>query len=261
MSEWRETNRAWWDERVPIHVGSELLRRRGVPGRRLDAARLRDRGGRRRRRPHARPPAVPLRPRHALVGPPRRARHRARLLRPRRSRRRAPWPTARAARRRLRPGRPLRRRRRRSAAAASTSSTPGCGALNWLPDIERWAQVDGRPRRPRRALLPLRVPPLRARVRRRRPHRRPPVLPRPRPLRLGRGRAPTPTPDARTEHNRTIEWSHPLGAVVSALARAGPADRVAPRAGADAVRDRLAVPRARRASGSSGCPTAPRRSR
>ena len=28
-------------------------------------------------------------------------------------------------------------------------------------------------------------------------------------------------PDARTEHNRTIEWSHPVGAVVTALARAG----------------------------------------
>jgi len=28
-------------------------------------------------------------------------------------------------------------------------------------------------------------------------------------------------PDAQTEHNRTIEWSHPVGAVVTALARAG----------------------------------------
>jgi hypothetical protein len=28
-------------------------------------------------------------------------------------------------------------------------------------------------------------------------------------------------PDARTEHNRTIEWSHPVGEVVTALARAG----------------------------------------
>ena len=28
-------------------------------------------------------------------------------------------------------------------------------------------------------------------------------------------------PDAQTDHNRTVEWSHPIGAIVTALARAG----------------------------------------
>ena len=127
VSEWRETNRAWWDERVPIHVAQRLLRRRGVPGRprrRCDAFEIEEVGdvdG--RTLVHL---AVPLRPRHALVGPPRRARHGARLLGAggrggaRRSR---PTPASTPSSSRPTSTTPS----RRSAAAASTSSTPAAG--------------------------------------------------------------------------------------------------------------------------------------
>ena len=57
----------------------------------------------------------------------------------------------------------------------------GLGALNWLPDIERWARVMASLVAPGGLPLPGRVPPLLARLRRRRPERRVPVLPRARP--------------------------------------------------------------------------------
>ena len=193
VSEWRETNRAWWDERVPIHVASELLRRRGVPGRRLEAPRLRDRGGRDRRRPHAGAPPVPLRPRHALVGAPR-ARASAGSTSPaRRSRRRAPW--------RDRAGLDAEfvQADVYDAVAALGGRRfdvvyTGRGALNWLPDIERWAQVMAALVAPGGRFYLCEMHPVRARIRRRRADRQAPVLP-------ARGRssgtttaAPTPTP-------------------------------------------------------------------
>ena len=72
-----------WDERVPIHVASELYDVEAfVAGRSslrpFELAELP-----RRARPHARASAVPLRRGHALVGAAGRARDRARLLRPR----------------------------------------------------------------------------------------------------------------------------------------------------------------------------------
>jgi hypothetical protein len=55
----------------------------------------------------------------------------------------------------------------------------GLGALNWLPDLRRWAEVVGsllhRPRVP----LPGRVPPVHGCLRRRQPDRRRGLLPRP----------------------------------------------------------------------------------
>ena len=112
--------------------GERVLRRRRLPRRRLDPAAVRARGGRRRGRQAARPPAVPLRPRHAVVGARRRLGRRARLLRAGRARRRPSSPRRPAST----PAscRPTSTTpSRRSAASASTSSTRASGRSTGFP--------------------------------------------------------------------------------------------------------------------------------
>ena len=141
MTSRTDINRAWWDERVPIHVASDVLRRRGVPPGRLDPAPVRARGGRRRGRQAARPPAVPLRPRHALLGARAAPRWSGSTSRRRRSRRRHALADETGLDARFVVRRRLRRRRRRSAASASTSSTPASARSTGCPTCERWAAV------------------------------------------------------------------------------------------------------------------------
>ena len=230
MSEWRETNRAWWDERVPIHVGSEPLRRRGVPGRRLEAPRLRDRGGRGRRRPHAgRTPSATsasTRSRGRAAG---RA-SRGSTSRPRRSRRRAPWPNRAGPRRRVRPGRRLRRRRGPRRPALRRRLHRPRGAQLAAGHRALGAGHGRRSSRPAGASTSSSMHPFvhvfaDDGLTVTHPYFQPEGF-------AGTTTAaPTPTPTRRTEHNRTIEWSHPVGEVVTALAWcAGWPDRAAARA-------------------------------
>ena len=79
------TNRAWWDERVPIHTSSGFYDVEGFRAGGSTLRPVRGRGGGRRLGQAPRPPPVPLRPRHALLGAPRRVGRRPRLLRPRAS--------------------------------------------------------------------------------------------------------------------------------------------------------------------------------
>ena len=132
MSDWREANRAFWDERVPIHVDGDFYDVEGflagdVALRPFELDELGDVTG-----ATLAAPAVPLRPRHAVVGAARRARHRPRLLRagdrggPRRSpRARRSTPSSCTPTSTTRP--------RRSAAAASTSSTPAWARSSGCP--------------------------------------------------------------------------------------------------------------------------------
>ena len=221
---WFELNRTWWDERVAAHVGSDFygVDRFLAGGTPLRA--LRDRGGRRRRRARPRPPPVPLRHGHARLGAPRRPGRRRRPERAGdRSRpaswRRGPgstpssrWPTCTTRR-------PL------SVVERSTASTPGIGALCWLPDIDEWARVVARAAPARRPAAPRRVPPGHPLVPQRdRPHREVLVLPRG-PVGVGRRSRRAgldyADPDATFEHNDTVEWNHGIGAIVTALAGAG----------------------------------------
>ena len=151
-----------------------VLRRRGLPGRALGAARVRARRAGRRARALARAPAVPLRARHPVLGPPRRPRHRARLLRP--GDRRCPRDRGRA-------GIEAEFVEGNVYDAATVLGGrrfdivyTGLGAIIWLADIERWAQTIGGAARARGAPVPGRVPPLDRRVRRRLAGRRAPVL-------------------------------------------------------------------------------------
>jgi hypothetical protein len=109
---------------------------------------------------------------------------------------------------------------RRSATGGSNWSTPGLGALNWLPDIERRAHVMAALVAPGGRFylaefdpfadvfgdreLTVAYPYFRA---------EPFVWDEP---------GTYADPDAQTVHNRSIEWNHGLGAVVSALVSAGP---------------------------------------
>jgi SAM-dependent methyltransferase len=111
------------------------------------------------------------------------------------------------------------RRCRRSAVAVSIWSTPGWGALNWLPDIERWARVMASLVAPGGRLyladfhpfagvfaeddLTVAYPYF---------HAEPFVWDEP---------GTYAHPEALTVHNRSIEWNHGLGAVVSALTASG----------------------------------------
>ena len=126
---WTDVNRRMWDERVPLHVASRLLRRRGIQGGTPAGRAVRGRRTRGPGRPAPGPPAVPFRAGHPRPGadasdPGRRG---PGLLRPaveaagrwRRDRAGGPGPV-RARRRpsgRRRPGRP----------APSTSSTRARG--------------------------------------------------------------------------------------------------------------------------------------
>ena len=97
----------------------------------------------------------------------------------------------------------------------------GLGALNWLPDVERWASVMASLVAPGGCLYLAEFHPF--------THvfgdddftHRVLVLPRPPAVRVPEQPATTPIPDAETVHNRAFEWNHGLGAVVSAIIAAG----------------------------------------
>ena len=97
----------------------------------------------------------------------------------------------------------------------------GLGAITWLPDIERWAQVMAALGVAGRDALPGRVPPVHS------------ILgdddltvtypyfhDRDEPLTWDEPGTYADL-EAATEHNRTVEWHHGLGAVVSAVIDAG----------------------------------------
>ena len=96
------------------------------------------------------------------------------------------------------------------------------GAINWLPDIRRWAGGRGRPAEPGGVLLHDRGPPLQLGV------RRTTSSPSSTTTSHHRNDYDEPgtyaDPDAATVHNRTEEWQHPLGDVVQRADRA-PASR------------------------------------
>ena len=146
LDEHRELNRAWWDERVPIHVASDFY---DVEGFRAGAGSLRpfeleevgDVAGKR-----LAAPAVPLRPRLALLGAARGVGRRARLLRARGcSRQRARGRDR--ARRQLRRRRRLRRsrgarwralrRRLHRARGAQLAPRPAAGGRTSSPPCSR----------------------------------------------------------------------------------------------------------------------------
>ena len=217
--DWRAVNRALWDERVPIHVDSGFYDATGFLAgastlRAFEIDELGDVDG--RTLVHA---AVPFRARHAVVGAPRRARDRARLLRGRRSGpRRAGWPPPRSST-------PTSWEADVYAAAEALGGRrfdavyTGLGALNWLPDVERWARVMASLVAPGGRLylaefhpfpevfadddLTVAHPYFDAG-----PH-------------VGEEAGSYANPDAATAHNRYVVFQHTLGSVVSAIAAAG----------------------------------------
>jgi SAM-dependent methyltransferase len=96
----------------------------------------------------------------------------------------------------------------------------GRGALNWLPDIERWAQVMAALLAPGGRFYLCEMHPV-ANVFAddsltvTYPYFKPDGFV------WDEDGGTYADPDAKTTHNRTVEWSHPLGAVVTALAQAG----------------------------------------
>lgn len=97
----------------------------------------------------------------------------------------------------------------------------GLGAINWLPDIGRWAQVMGALVRPGGTFYLAEFHPVGAVFGDEdlvvtypyfRSDDTPMVFDEP---------GTYAQLDARTEHNRTVEWTHPLGSVVSAVIEAG----------------------------------------
>ena len=216
--EWLALNRALWDERVPIHVASDFYDVDAFLAGALDAAR---RSSWRRwatsRGLTLAARAVPLRPGHALLGAPRRARDRARLLRPRDR------------------GRAQARRRRRLEAEFVASDVydaaealggrrfdlvyTGLGALNWLPDVERWARVMASLVAPGGRFYLAEFHPFSAvfaedALTVKYPYFHSRALQWDEPGTYA-------DPEAETEHNRSVEWNHGLGSVVSALVAAG----------------------------------------
>ena len=148
------------------------LARRGVdadPLGRHEPLRRRDRAHRRPARPlpAGHPPPVRRRPRHAVALEPRRRRGRRRRLQPADAR----------ARRAADRGRPARRRagscptcstRRTSSTGRADLVYTGRGSLIWLQDLDAWAAVHRPAPRPERSVRPVRGPPGRVAVRRRR---------------------------------------------------------------------------------------------
>jgi len=218
VSEWRETNRAWWDERVPIHVGSDLYDVEAflAGASKLHAFEIEEVG------------AVDG---LTLVHPQchfgldtlswaRRGAHVTGLD--------FSAPAVEAAR-------ALADRAGLDAefvqadvydAGAALGNRrfdvvyTGRGALNWLPDIERWAQVMAALVAPGGRFYLCEMHPF-AHV------FADDALTVENPYFQPEGfvwdddGGTYADPDAQTAHNRTIEWSHPIGAVVTALARAG----------------------------------------
>ena len=148
----RAANRELWDELTAIHERSAFY---DVEGFLAGALSLTARssstssGERARQAPAA--PAVPLRPRHAVVGAPRRDRHRRRLL-GQGDRAGAPPGGAEPACRRPSSS-PTSTSCRESSTSASTSSSPRGARSAGCPTSQRWARLDSRPPLPRRRLL------------------------------------------------------------------------------------------------------------
>ena len=126
MADYRDVNRANWDERVPAHAASPdyaVARFTDDPAFLSGVVSVRPPAPRRHRGPRRRAPAVPHRHRHGLARAPRRPHDRARLL-ARRARAGPPPGRGHGRRGRLRRVRPLRRARGARDGSASTSSTP-----------------------------------------------------------------------------------------------------------------------------------------
>ena len=219
MSEWRETNRAWWDERVPIHVDSALYDVEGflagesrlfefvidevgdVAGATLvhpqchfglDTLSWARRGARVTGLDFSAPAVAAARDVAARVGI-----HDAEFVQ-------GDVYDAPAA---------LGHRR-------FDVVFTGMGALNWLPDVERWARV----------MADLLAPGGRFYIAEAHPFAHVfaedsltvtyPYF-KPEGFVWEDDGGSYAAPGADTAHNRTLEWSHGLGAVVSALAAAG----------------------------------------
>ena len=212
----------WWDERVPLHVASdfydvERFRAGGSTLRPFELER-----GRRRHRQATRPPSVPLRARHALLGPPRRLGRRARLLRARsRGARTSSPPRPRSTRASSRPTSTT--PSRRSAASGSTSSiraSERSTGFRTSPAGPGWSASCS----PSGGFLYLaEFHPFTWCLLRRRAE-----------IDYDYFHAPDRAPvldddeqgsyadlDAATEHNATIEWAHPLADVVDAVLGCG----------------------------------------
>ena len=219
VTDYRDDNRANWDERVPAHVASAFY---GVPRFlaepdylsdvvRFDLPLLGDVAG-----PARRAPAVPHRDRHGVAGPARRVDDRARLLRP----------AVEAA--------------TRLAAATGADATfvqsdvyaaadvlgagafdlvyTGIGALCWLPDIRRWAGVVAALLRPGGRLFIREGHPMLWTLDDRDDDLlvKYPYFEQPEPLTWTEGGTYVDT-DAVFEQNVSHEWNHGLGEIVTAL--------------------------------------------
>ena len=213
-----EANRELWDERVPIHVASELYDVEAfVAGRSsLRAFELAELHG--RPRAHARPPAVPLRRGHALVGagsgprspastsPAPRSPPRARSPRAAGSRRSSSRPTSSTPPRRSAGG--ASRSSTRASARSTGCPTSSAGPTSWRrsqrpADASTWPSSIRSRTSSADDDLTVEYPYF---------HAEPFDFPT---------SGTYADPEARTVHNRSYEWNHGVGAVVSALIGAG----------------------------------------
>jgi len=219
VSEWRETNRAWWDERVPIHIDSELYDVEGflAGGSKLFDFVIEEVGdvaG-----------ATLVHPQcHFGLDTLSWARRGARVTGLDFS------PPAVAAARDL-------------AARAGIDDAEfvhgdvydapallggrrfdvvftGMGALNWLPDVERWAEVMAALLQPGGRFYIAEVHPITGVFAEDSLTVTHPYF-KPEGFVWDDDGGSYADPNADTAHNRTIEWSHGIGAVVSALTAAG----------------------------------------
>ena len=218
----RELGRARPGARRLARLRRRPLRRRpGVPERRRHASTCR---GSATSRGSRRAPAVPHRHRHGLARAARRAHDRPRLLAAGARARAAALAAAAGRRRRLRRGRRLRRARGARPARFDLVYT-GIGALCWLPDIRRWAQVVAEPAAARWPAVHPRGPSGAVVARRRaprRPARRSSTRTSSRRSRSsGTRAAPTWRPTRVHRTTSTHEWNHGLGEIVTALLDAG----------------------------------------
>jgi len=218
VSEWRETNRAWWDERVPIHVGSDLYDVEAflAGGSKLHAFEIEEVGA-------VDGLTLVHSQCHFGLDTLSWARRGARVTGLDFS---APAiEAARALADRAGLAAEFVQADLYDAVAALGGRRfdvvyTGRGALNWLPDIERWAEVMAALVAPGGRFYLCEMHPF-AHVFAddgltvEHPYFRPEGFV------WDDDGGTYADPDARTEHNRTIEWSHPVGEVVTALARAG----------------------------------------
>ena len=185
---------------------------------------LRPAPARRRRGAARRAPAVPHRHRHRLARPARRADDRARLLRAARSARPGGWPSAAGADVEFVEADVYDALDVLGAGAFDLVFT-GIGALCWLPDIRRWAQVVAGLLRPGGRLFIREGHPMLWALdesRDRRPARASSTrTSSARSRSSGTTAAPTSRPTSSSTHNVTHEWNHGLGEIVTALLDAG----------------------------------------